>query len=257
MTIRKPVLENHRGGLAAILVASTAVACAATEPARAPARATGAAGNAVYTAPRRKADGGEAQVNLLARAFLAPASEAQTGFAYYAYLVFTDSSPASAPARRATSAAYLEMLTHVAREKQGAARADMAVLFVPLADKAAAGGLLKERDPQSLLAAYDYPRARGMAGALKRAGKAVPGVAIVGSSRPLAANATPAADAIDVVDLSDPGTARERLERFRDSLETGERHLSEGGQPVVLKRLREFFAWADAASSGGPTTLSF
>jgi hypothetical protein len=34
------------------------------------------------------------------------------------------------------------------------------------------------------------------------------------------------------------------MERFRDSLQAGERHVLEEGKPIVLKRLREYFAWA-------------
>jgi hypothetical protein len=36
------------------------------------------------------------------------------------------------------------------------------------------------------------------------------------------------------------------MERFRNSLQAGEAHLMEGGKPVVLKRLRDYFAWAEA-----------
>jgi len=235
-------------------------ACAFQDAAPPPSpRIAKATGNAVYTASRKKAGAAEAQVNLLARAFLPSASEAHPGFAYYAYLLFTDSTPNSAPARRAASATYLDMLSHVyaAGEKPGIKREDMAVLYVPMADKAAADSLIAERDAQALLSAYNYSRARGMAGRLKRAGKLIPDVAIIGSTRPLAANGTFASDAIDVVDLTDPGTVAERMERFRDSLVAGERHLSEGGQPIVLKRLHDFFAWAETAAHDAPSHMTF
>jgi hypothetical protein len=150
------------------------------------------------------------------------------------------------------------MLAHVyvAGEKPGVRRENMAVLYVPMAGKAA-DSLIEDRDPQALLAAYNYVGARGMAGRLKRAGKTIPDVAIIGSTRPLAADAAVDSAAIDVVDLTDPGTVGERMERFRDFMETGERHLSEGGQPIVLKRVREFIAWAGTAAHDGSRVLRF
>jgi hypothetical protein len=151
------------------------------------------------------------------------------------------------------------MLTHVyaASDKPGVRREDMAVLYVPLADKAAADSLIGDRDPQSLLVAYNYVRARAIASRLKRAGKSIPDVAIIGSTRPLAANTAVDSDAIDVVDLTDPGTVAERMERFRDFLQAGERHLSEGGHPIVLKRVREFLAWAETAAHDVSPVLTF
>jgi hypothetical protein len=261
MTVLDRVIEADRLLFAATLVMAVCGAACAAQDATLPSspRISKAAGNAVYTASRKKTGGAEAQVNLLARAFLPPSSEAHPGFAYYAYLLFTDSTPNSAPARRAASASYLGMLAHVyaASEKLGIKREDMAVLYVPMADKVAADSLMADRDPQGLLAAYNYVRARGIAGRLKRAGKTIPDVAIIGSTRPLAANGVIDSDAIDVVDLSDPGTVAERMERFRDSLEAGERHLSEGGQPIVLKRLHEFFAWAETAGHDGSSVMTF
>jgi hypothetical protein len=244
--------------VAAIALAASGVSCA-TNDAGQPAspRRAKTSGNAVFNASQQRAGRAEAQVSLLARAFLPPATEAHPGFAYYAYLLFTDSSPASAPARRAASAFYLGMLSHVhaANEKTGVRREDMAVLYVPVTDKAAADSLIGERDQQALIAAYDYVRARGMVRELKRAGKAIPKVAIIGGPRPLTAGV--ALGTMDVVDLTDPGTVAERMERFRDSLEAGERHVNEGGQPVVLKRLREYFAWAGTAGRDGSTLLTF
>jgi hypothetical protein len=215
-------------------------------------------GHVVYNASRKSTGGAEAQVNLLARAFLPQSSEAHPGFAYYAYLLFTDSSPNSAPARRAASATYLGMLTHVyaAGEKPAVRRENMAVLYVPMAGKTA-DSMIEDRDPQALLAAYNYVGARGMAGRLKRAGKTIPDVAIIGSTRPLGADAAVDSAAVDVVDLTDPGTVEERMARFRDSLETGERHLSEGGQPIVLKRVRAFIAWAETAAHEISPVLRF
>jgi hypothetical protein len=261
MTVLEWLVRVDRLLLAAALVAASGIACAghdAAQPTASP-RISRASASTVYNATRKRAVGTEAQVNLLARAFLPPSREAHPGFAYYAYLLFTDSSPTSAPARRAASATYLDMLTQVqpAGQKSGLRREDMAVLYVPLADKAAADSLIRDRDPQGLLAAYNYVRARGMAGLLKRAGKTIPDVAIIGCSRPLAVQSVVDFDTVDVVDLTDPGTVRERMERFRDSLESGERHVSEGGQAVVLRRLREFFTWAEAAAHDASPVLTF
>jgi hypothetical protein len=248
MTARKRAINAHRLALAATLATAASGAACGAHDAATSSRASRLSGSVVYQASRKKAGGAEAQVSLLARAFLPVSSEAHPGFAYYAYLLFTDGSPSSAAARRAASAAYLDMLTHVSAksEKSGVKRADMAVLYVPLADDTAAGSLLKDRDPQALLAAYNYVRARSIANVLKRTGKTIPNVAIIGSPRPLAANAAIRSETIDVVDLSDPGTVEERMERFRNSLQAGEGHLMEGGKPIVLQRLRDYFAWAEA-----------
>jgi hypothetical protein len=231
----------------ALATAAGGASCGAHDAATS-SRTSGLSSNVVYHASRKRAGGAQSQVSLLAGAFLPASSEALPGFAYYAYLLFTDGSPSSAPARRAASAAYLGMLSRVAtaNERAGVRRADMAVLYVPLADTTVAGSLIKEREPQALLAAYSYVRARAIASLLKRAGKTVPDVAIIGSTRPLAAKAAINPETIDVVDLSDPGTVEERMERFRNSLQAGEGQLIEGGRPIVLKRLREYFAWAEA-----------
>lgn len=218
-----------------------------------------AVGNTLYSARQTASGKGEAQVSLLARAFLPPQSETHPGFAYYAYLVFADSTPNSAPARRAASAFYLDMLTHVrvSGDKTGIKRGQMAVLYVPLTDRAAAASLVGAHDPQALLAAYDYVRIRGLTRLLKAKGKAIPDVAIIGSTRPLSPGRALDATTIDVVDLADPGTVTERMERFRSAFEAGERQVSEGGQPIVLKRLRDYFAWAEASDRDGPRTLTF
>lgn len=215
------------------------------------ARKTKAAGTAVLHTGRKGNDG---QVSLLARAFLPSSAKAHSGFAYYGYLVFNDSSPATAFARRTASKFYLGMLAQVnaARESAGTHRENMAVLYLPLNDSAAADTLIKEQDAQGVVAAYDYTRARGLANQLKRAGKTIPSVAIIGSTRPLSTGDS--SGTIDVVDLTDPGTVAERMERFREALETRERPASED---VVLKRLRAYFAWAETAAHDGPTQLTF
>ena len=260
MSLLKPI-EVERilfaGVFMAVLCGS---ACVAHDTAaQSAARMSKSAGNTVYHASRKENGGTEAHVSLLARAFLPAASDVQPGFAYYAYLLFTDSSPNTAPARRAASAAYLDLLNHVhaANEKTGIGREDMAVLYVPLVDQAPADSLMRDREPRALLSAYNYGRARSMAARLKRAGKKIPDVAIVGSRRPVTVNAAVDADAIDVVDLTDPGTAEERVERFRDSLQAGERHLLQEGQPIVLTRLHEFFLWANVTAHDAPRVLTF
>ena len=134
----------------------------------------------------------------------------------------------------------------------GLRRENMAVLYLPLLDSASPEALIKEQDAQGVVASYDYIRARGIATQLKRAGKTIPGVAIIGSTRPLGAGTTP--DTIDVVDLTDPGTVSDRMERFRDALETRERPM---GDEIVLKRLRAYFAWAETAGHDGPMQLTF
>lgn len=260
VTVLKRVIEVESLLFAAALTAVCGSACMAHDPAaQSAAHMSGSAGNTVYNANRNAKGGTEAQVSLLARAFLPASSDVQPGFAYYAYLLFVDSSPNSAPARRAASATYLSMLTnvHAASEKAGISREDMAVLYIPLVDQVPAESLIKDRDPQALLSAYNYVGARGMVARLKRAGKKIPDVAIVGSRRPLTVRAAFGADAIDVVDLTDPGTAAERLERFRDSLQAGERHLSQEGQPIVLTRLHEFFLWAAVAAHDVSRVLTF
>jgi hypothetical protein len=262
VSLVKPI-EVERLLFASAFMALCGAACVAHDTAaQSAARMSRPAGNTVYHASRKGNGETEAHVSLLARAFLPAASDVQPGFAYYAYLLFTDSSPNSAPARRAASAAYLDMLTHVhaANEKTGIGREEMAVLYVPLVDQAPADSLMRDREPQALLSAYNYVRARGMAARLKRAGKKIPDVAIIGSRRPVPGNAVvdaDTADAIDVVDLTDPGTAAERMERFRDSLQAGERHLIQEGQPIVLTRLHEFFLWANVTAHNAPRVLTF
>jgi hypothetical protein len=259
VSLLKPI-EVERLLFAGVFVALCGSACAAHDTAaQSAARMSKSAGSTVYNASRKGNGEAEAHVSLLARAFLPASSDVQPGFAYYAYLLFTDSSPNSAPARRAVSATYLGMLNHVhaANEKTGISREGMAVLYVPLVDQAPADSLMKDRDPQALLSAYNYVRARGMAARLKHAGKRIPDVAIIGSRRPLTVNTVVEANAIDVVDLTDPGTAAERMERFRDSLQAGERHLIQEGQPIVLTRVHEFFLWADATAHDVPRVLTF
>jgi hypothetical protein len=259
VTVVKRAIEVECLLLAGLMAASGAGCVAHDTAAQSAACTSSLAGNTVYNASRKEKGEPEAQLSLLARAFLSGSSDVQPGFAYYAYLLFVDSSPNSAPARRAASASYLGMLTHVraASEKTGVRREDMAVLYVPLVDQSPAESLAKDRDAQGLLSAYNYVRARGMVSRLKRAGKKVPDVAIVGSRRPLTVGAAVGADAIDVVDLTDPGTAAERIERFQASLQAGERHLSQEGRPIVLKRLQEFFLWADSAGRDSPRVLTF
>jgi len=262
VTILKRATEAEYLLFAAMLMAAGGPACVAHDTAAQSAASMSRPGeNTVYGygAGRKEKAGTEAQVSLLARAFLSASSDVQPGFAYYAYLLFVDSSPNSAPARRAASATYLGMLTHVraGSERAGISREDMAVLYVPLVDQSPADSLIKDRDPQALLSAYNYVRARGMAARLKRAGKKIPDVAIVGSRRPLTASTAVGPEAIDVVDLTDPGTAAERMERFRDSLQAGERHLIQEGQPIVLTRVHEFFLWADATAHDVPRVLTF
>ena len=60
--------------------------------------------------------------------------------------------------------------------------------------------------------------------------------------------ATVSCKEVDVVDLTNVANVQERMKRFRDSIESGERHLSEAGQPLVLRRLRQFFAWVGGAA---------
>jgi hypothetical protein len=238
--------------VALIALATGGGACASSKTDQtASARKTKTAGPAVLHTGRQ---GNNGQVSLLARAFLPSSAKAHSGFAYYGYLVFTDSSPASAFARRTASKFYLGMLAQVntARESAGTRRENMAVLYLPLNDSATAEALIKEQDAQGVVAAYDYTRARAISNQLKRAGKTIPSVAIIGSTRPLGTGDAPGT--LDVVDLTDPGTVAERMEHFRDALETRERPVSED---VVLKRLRAYFAWADSAAHDGPTQLTF
>jgi hypothetical protein len=259
VTLMKRAIDDESLLFTVVLVAVGGLACAAHDSAtQSAARKSRPGEDAVYHASRKENPGAEAPVNLLARAFLPASSDVQPGFAYYAYLLFVDNSPNTAPARRAASATYLDMLTHVraGAEMAGVRRADMAVLYVPVVDKAPTGSLIKDRDPQALLSAYNYARARGMVARLKRAGKKIPEVAIVGCRQPLAASTTVSSDTIDVVDLTDPGTAAERIERFRDSLQASEHPLNQEGQPLVLKRLHEFFLWADA-DHDTPRVLTF
>ncbi len=260
MTVRKQGLASDHLLFAAAL-ALVAGACSAHDaPIPTPSPMPRVSASAVYAADPPKVGGAEAKVSLLARAFLPPTNEALPGFAYYAYLVFIDRSPTDAAARRAASAMYLGMLTHVhvTSPESGIRREDMAVLYVPLADPTAVRSLMAFRDPQSLLVAYNYDRAGQLAARIRQAGKTVPDVAIIGSPVPLAADAPIDSGAIDIVDLTDPGTVEERMERFRNTLEAGELHLTDEGRPVVLDRLRGFFAWANTAGQeGSPATLTF
>jgi hypothetical protein len=235
----------------AIALAMGGVACASSKTGQA---ASVHKSKASGTAALHTGQGTDGQVSLLARAFLPSSAKAHSGFAYYGYLVFTDSSPASAFARRTASKFYLGMLAQVnaAKQNSGIRRENMAVLYLPLNEGATAEALIKEQDAQAVVAAYDYTRARGIATQLKRAGKTIPGVAIIGSTRPVTSGES--LGAIDVVDLTDPGTVAERMERFRDTLEIHERPMSDD---VVLKRLRAYFAWAEAAGRDGPTQLTF
>jgi hypothetical protein len=227
-------------------------ACASSKTGQAAAGpGTKPSGAAVLRTSRLRKDG---QSSLLARAFLPASAKAHSGFAYYGYLVFTDSSPSSAFARRTACKLYLDMLAQMNAVNAGAGlrRDNMAVLYLPLNDGTAPDSLIKEQDAQAVVAAYDYTRARGISTQLKRAGKTIPGVAIIGSTRPLGAGSLP--DTIDVVDLTDPGTVSDRMERFRDVLETRERPA---GEDVVLKRLRAYFAWAENTAHDGPMQLTF
>ncbi len=236
---------------AVITLVAGGIACASSKASQtASAGKKGAASAALHTGRHGK----DGQVSLLARALLPSSAKAHSGFAYYGYLVFLDTSPSSAFARRTASKFALGMLDRMnaAKNITGIQRENMAVLYVPVNDGAAAETLIKEQDAQALVAAYDYTRARAISTQLKSAGKTVPGVAVVGSTRPLTAGESP--DSIDVLDLTDPGTVAERMEKFRDALETRERPASED---AVLTRLRAYFAWAETAGSDGPTQLSF
>lgn len=238
--------------VAGLALVTGAAACASSKTGQtAVTKAAKVPAAAVLHTGKQRNDG---QVSLLARAFLPSSAKAHSGFAYYGYLVFTDSSPASAFARRTASKFYLGLLAQVNAANQSASirRENMAVLYLPVNEDVAAETLISEQDAQAVVAAYDYVRARAIAAQLKRSGKTVPGVAIIGSTRPLSPGES--ADAIDVVDLTDPGTVAERMERFRDSLETREHPVND---EVVLKRLRAYFAWAEAAGREGPTQLTF
>jgi hypothetical protein len=251
--MKRTIAVRFLMSVAGLALVTGAVACAsgkASQKAAATQPSKTSTAAALYAGKQSK----DGQVSLLARALLPASAKTHSGFAYYGYLVFTDSSPASGFARRTASKFTLGMLDkgNATKQNAGIRRENMAVLYLPVSEDVATEALITEQDAQAVVSSYDYTRARAIASQLKRAGKTVPGVAIVGSTRPLSAGESPGE--VDILDLTDPGTVVDRMERFRDSLETRERPVSDD---LVLKRLRATFAWAESSGREGPTQLSF
>jgi hypothetical protein len=213
------------------------------------------ASSAVTSRPRAGLDGKEVQVNLLARAFLPGAEPAEKGFAYYAYLLFSGNDKPTAAARLGATVAYLDMFNDVsvAGAESGTPKHMMAVLYAPVRSDQA-NGLAGSRDPEAMLRAYNYDRAHVIVNALRREGRKVPDVALVGCRQPLDQGSTVDSKDVTVVDLmlSDGDKVRGRLKSFQDKLEAGKTDLDQGGENVVFRALR---SWFDAVG-GAEETVS-
>jgi len=213
-----------------------------------PAGLCGAKGGCLGS-PQLGLDGSPQRVDLLARAFLADSDSAEPGFAYYAYVVFAVRDQSTATARRQVALSYLDMFTDVSGVSAALVqRKDLAILYAPIRG-AKPAALASGRDPEALLNAYDYDRARVLVGALRRAGRKVPDVSIIGCPTPLDPGSRIDMKDVSIVDLSmsDDEKIRERIQTFRDSLESGKGELNASGEPAILKHLRKLFALVGAA----------
>lgn len=202
-------------------------------------------GDQAFTSPPTAALGGqEAKVSLLARAFLPGAKPSENGFAYYAYLLFAVKNRPTTTARLGAAAAYLDMFSDVSRAgEHGVPKQHMAVLYAPVL-KDEASRLIESKDPEVMLKAYNYDRARVIVGALRREGRKVPDVAIVGCRHPLDQGAQVDIADVAVVDLmlSDDAKIRERMQSFETKLQVGKKELNESGENVLLHAVRQWFA---------------
>ncbi len=196
--------------------------------------------------PRKPMDGSEMRIDLLARQLLVRGSPVPSGYAYHCYLLFADSSAEGEGARRAAATAYLRLLRDVTEVGAIVRPQNMAVLFAPVRDRGSASEVLKTRDVALFLRDYDYDSARLLVNSLRRAGKSIPSVAIVGSRLPLQADERAAKGGgapVSIVDLDVPDETEieRRVLRLRDELEAGKTEVSQRGEVAVLSRLRAFF----------------
>jgi hypothetical protein len=218
-----------------LVVACLAPACSV--------RPVAPAGNALMTAPPvRHFDGSPVRVNLLARSFLVRDQKERSGFAYYAYMLFADRSDKTAGARRSAAIAFMRLLEDVHDAPGELKPENMAVLYAPINSASAGARCLEGKDPQVLLDAYDYPRARLTINELSRGGRVLPAVALVGYPRPIDGRASIDSTNLWIVDMSSEhdDVAQRRLLEFRDALESGAAGSS-SAVPEALQKARWFF----------------
>jgi hypothetical protein len=193
------------------------------------------------------AAGNGPEVRLLARTFLARQQQSPPDFGYYAYLVFSDRTDATASQRRAVALWLLGSLGDASEAKElKVSLREMALLQIFVQDWHAATAILRvprneqQGEYQTLLNAYDYDRAALLRNSLLRLGATVPRVALVASQTPLESG--PIQGKVSIVDLdaSDDTLINNRLARFQDALMVRRTELG-AGEHVVLSRLRVFF----------------
>lgn len=188
--------------------------------------------------------GATGKADLLARQLLPRSELPPEGYAAYCYLLFADRAADTEAARRAAALAALRLLSDVSevRDLPNLKPADLALLLIPVRAVEGARQVLREGDVDVLLAAYDSDRAKRLHGRLERTGHRVPRVAIIGSRMPLESLEKIDPADVFVVDLhvSEAAKVDERLRRLESDLRAGVRPQP-GGEPVVLRMMRQFF----------------
>ncbi len=176
-----------------------------------------------------------ARVDLLARQFLVRLEAPPSGYAYYCSLLFADKSEGRANSRRLAASAYLRLLSDVVdvRDLKNVRPENMALLMSFIKTYGAAQAVLKDRDVEVFLASYDYDRAQLLCSRLRRTGRDVPAVSIVGSRAPIEDMDPIEPRAVFIVSLDASTDGR---------FEAGIDELPHEGEPAVLRAMRKFFA---------------
>ena len=201
--------------------------------------------------PRRNLDGGLIEIDLLARAFLPRNQRSAPGFSYYGYLLFADRTSASLKTRRAACVGVLEILDGVKEvklvKKPGTEiplqESDLAVLYTPVKSVEAARGIIKERRVLGCVRDYDYVTALLWANILIEAGGQIPGVALVGSTRPIDSGEHLDREAVYIVNLSaeETGVVHRKIQHFSGRLRSTSLPPENSWQDTVRDLSESFF----------------
>lgn len=159
--------------------------------------------------PTAQLTGGPSSIDVVARGFSVRDHAPPAGFGYFVYLYFGSRSKSSEALRRQAAEAFLSLFVGTTDPKiQNVSRDRTALFYAPL---------VSDEVPQTvdaLLRQYDYETAQLLT---SRIGRALPGVALIGSALPLESTSTNYA--LEVVDLCGaPQVAEEKILSFRNRL---------------------------------------
>lgn len=199
-------------------------------------------------------------VSLLVRSFLLRGAPERPTYGFHAYLYFADNGLRTAPVRTAAAAAVLDLFSDVGDiRKLGLKDSQLAVLHVPIASIAAAEQVRERRTPDSLVAGYDYDRARLLKRQIEtHTGIHLPSVALLGYAKPLFDRWTQVDGShLYVIALEGMTDAevQDRILKFRDALELDLDRLRDLQElPSATHLAQNYFALVGTALRryGGP-----